>query len=148
MTAKTQPAAPLPTELPAPRWIRWARWIWVIGFAEGLGAHLWDVGTGGLHAYRSAPLPAQLLFHALLLLDPLVVVLLLRRRPSAAPIGAAVMALDVAANWWADAPLLAGDPAGVLLRPYGLPVITLFGCFVLATARPLHRELTRTVTRG
>lgn len=114
---------------------------YAIGFAEGTGAHLLDLARGGVRAYASlAPVPIQVFFVGLVVLDPLVVLLLCRGRPSAAWLGGAVMACDVAANWYVDLPLFRDDP-GWLLRPVGLLPITLFGLFVLASAGPLHRVL-------
>jgi len=122
-----------------PRWARCTAAVYVMGFVEGSGAHACDVIRGGLHAYRYWPLPSQLLFHALLVLDLLAAVGVALALPVGPPFGAGVMAADLIANWW-------GNWDGVLrhpleyLRPYGLSAITLFGCFVLATAPALHRS--------
>ncbi|MGI5261162.1 hypothetical protein [Streptomyces angustmyceticus] len=61
--------------------------MYVVGFAEGAGAHAYFVVTGGVDAYAYAPVAAQLLFHGLLLLDPLVVVLVVRGRSGGPLVG-------------------------------------------------------------
>jgi hypothetical protein len=112
--------------------------IYVIGFVEGTGAHAYDVIRGGLHAYRYWPLPSQLLFHALLVLDLLVAVWVALAHPTGPPLGATIMVADLAANWWANWNGVLYDPL-VYVKLVGLTPITLFGIFVLATALPLHR---------
>lgn len=123
-----------------PRWAWWVMAGYVAGFLEGTGAHAYDVVTGGLHAYGYAPLALQLLFHALLLLDPLVALLVVTARPVGPYLGAAVMLADLAANWWLQRDIVLHHPA-TCLRPVGLLPITVFGVFVLATALPLRRVL-------
>jgi hypothetical protein len=102
------------------RWrVRCALGVYLIGFAEGTCAHLWDLAHGGVHAYAFAPVVLQVFFTALVVLDPLVIVLLARARPAGVTLAAAVMAADVTANWIADWPLLHDDP-NWLWRPVGL----------------------------
>jgi hypothetical protein len=125
----------------------WTRWIWAIGFAEGTLMHAWYVIQGGLHAFRGEPLVVQVWFHALLLLDPLVLLLVLRRIPAGAALGAVVMLGDLVSNWWVCWDDLLRHPASYL-RPYGLSAITVFGLFVLVTALPLHRALARAPGTG
>ncbi|MEV6513783.1 hypothetical protein AB0M61_47740 [Streptomyces sp. NPDC051642] len=125
-----------------PRWARWVVAVYVVGFVEGSGSHAYDVIRGGLHVYRYWPVPSQLIFHALLVLDLLAAVGVVLAHPVGPPFGATIMAADLTANWW-------GNWDGVLrhpldyLQPVGLPAITLFGLFVLATAAPLHRSFRR-----
>ncbi|MBR7838166.1 hypothetical protein KDL01_33145, partial [Actinospica durhamensis] len=116
------------------------RFIFIAGFVEGTCAHAYDVACGGLHAYRGFPLVSQVLFQLLLVIDPLAAVLAWRRIPAAPLLGAAIMLADAAANWQGNWPSVRADP-GLLLRPYGLSMITLFGLFVLVTALPLRRSL-------
>jgi hypothetical protein len=124
------------------RWrVRCALGVYLIGFAEGTCAHIWDLARAGLHAYAFAPAALQVFFTALVVLDPLVVALLARARPAGVTLAALVMTADVTANWIADWPLLRDDP-NQLWRPVGLLPITLFGLFVIATAHPLHQALT------
>ncbi|GAA1532690.1 hypothetical protein GCM10009741_38810 [Kribbella lupini] len=115
--------------------------VYVLGFLEGSIAHLLDLVRGGIHGYASfAPVPLQVFFVCLVVLDPLVVVLVALVRPWGVRLACAVMALDVTANWitnWAE---LQDDPTR-LLRPYGLLPITLFGVFVLGSAVPVLRAL-------
>ncbi|GAA1932557.1 hypothetical protein GCM10009738_00050 [Kitasatospora viridis] len=139
------------------RWARWLRAVYVIGFLEGTGAHAYFLASGGLHAYAYAPLPVQLLFHALLVIDPLVAVLVLRARPVGPLLGAAVMVADLVGNWWVAWPTVTVHPLAYL-RPVGLLPLTLFGALVLLTAARLHRAFeavhpggrlrTRTTHRG
>ncbi|WP_037812808.1 MULTISPECIES: hypothetical protein [unclassified Streptomyces] len=123
------------------RWVRWVLVVYVIGFVEGACWHVLDLARGGIHVYAAfAPLPLQVLFVSLVVLDPLVVVLVGLVRPAGVRLGAGVIALDVFANWIVNWPQLQADPAW-LLRPVGLLPITLFGVFVLATAIPVLRAV-------
>jgi hypothetical protein len=70
------------------------------------------------------------------LLDPLVVVLVLRMCPAGVWLAGAVMAADIAANWFVNRQ----DPS-FLRQALGLLPITLFGLFVLASMVPLQRSL-------
>jgi len=79
-------------------------------------------------------------FVSLVVLDPLVVVLAAFVRRAGIWLAAAVMTVDVAANWIANWPALQEDPAW-LPRPVGLLPITLFGVLVLVTALPLPRVI-------
>ncbi|GAB2567336.1 hypothetical protein [Kribbella endophytica] len=124
-----------------PRWTRWTLAVYLIGFVEGACAHVLDLARGGIHVYASfAPLPLQVLFVCLVVLDPLVVVLVALVRPWGVRLACAVMALDVTANWITNWPQLQDDPTS-LIRPYGLLPITLFGVFVLGSALPVLRVL-------
>ncbi|WP_369387313.1 hypothetical protein AB5J72_06565 [Streptomyces sp. CG1] len=124
-----------------PPWARWTLVVYVGGFLEGTCSHVLDLVRGGLHAYAAfAPVPVQVFFVALVVLDPLVAVLTLRMRLSGIRSAGVVMTLDVLANWYVNWPWVQEHPA-VLLRPVGLPLITVFGMFVLATLRPLLRAL-------
>ncbi|MFD8388560.1 hypothetical protein ACFV2N_04955 [Streptomyces sp. NPDC059680] len=115
--------------------------VYVIGFLEGTGAHAYFLVTGGLNAYSYAPMLLQLLFHVLLLLDPLVAILITRARPGAPLLAAVVMLADVLGNWSVAWSAVMTHPTA-FLRPVGLLPITLFGIFVLVTALPLRRALT------
>ncbi|GAA2503061.1 hypothetical protein [Streptomyces longisporus] len=120
---------------------------YVIGFLEGTGAHAYFLATGGLHTFSYAPLPVQLLLHALLLLDPLVALLIVRARPNGALLAAAVMLLDLAANWDGAWHAVLADPVAYL-RPVGLLPITVFGIFVVLTALPLRQGLANVEAPG
>lgn len=119
--------------------LRLARFVFIVGFLEGAADHAYVIAANGLHTYRFFPLVSQILFFALLVLDPLAAVLAWRRNPWAPALGAAIMVADNTANWQADWPSVRADPSS-LLRPYGLSMITLFGIFVLLTALPLRRS--------
>ena len=121
--------------------MRLVRLVFIIGFLEGTLAHAYDLADGGLHAFRGFPLVSQILFQSLLVLDPLAAALVWRRISSAPVLGAAIMIADDTANWQGNWTAVRTDP-GMLLRPYGLPVLTLFGVFVLLTALPLRRSFT------
>ena len=111
--------------------------MYLIGFAQGTGAHIRDLAGGGIHAYSALPQAwIRVSFVSLVVLDPLVVVLAAFVRQAGIWLAAGVMAVDVAANWIADWPSVREDPVR-LLRPVGLLPITLFG--VLVTALPLLR---------
>ncbi|KUN83148.1 hypothetical protein AQJ66_19845 [Streptomyces bungoensis] len=124
-----------------PAWARRTALVYVVGFLEGTGAHGYFLVTGGLRAYGYAPVLVQLLFHALLLLDPLVALLIIRARPGGPLLAAVVMLADVLGNWIVTWGAVTTRPAA-FLRPVGLLPITLFGVFVLLTALPLRRALT------
>ncbi|TCR26492.1 hypothetical protein [Streptomyces sp. BK205] len=124
-----------------PVWIRCAAAVYVLGFLEGTAAHGYFLAMGGLDVYDYAPLPVQLLFHVLLLLDPLVAFVIIRGRPAGPLLAAAVMLADLAGNWSAAWSAVMAHPAA-FFRPVGLLSITLFGAFVLLTALPFHRALT------
>lgn len=127
-----------------PRWVRVALAVYVIGFVEGAGAHFLDLAGGGIHFYASfAPVPLQVFFVSLAVLDPLVVVLVTLVRPAGIRLACGVMVLDVAANWIVNWPWLQEDP-GWLLRPVGLLPITLFGLFVAVSSVPLLWATART----
>ncbi|WP_229852506.1 hypothetical protein [Streptomyces albospinus] len=122
-------------------WIRCTAVVYVAGFLEGTAVHGFFLGKGGLDAYSYAPLLVQLLFHALLLFDPLVALLIIRARPGGPVLAAAVVLADVVGNWSVAWNAVMTHPTA-FLRPVGLLPITLFGLFVLLTALPLRRALT------
>lgn len=124
-----------------PVWMRCTVAVYVVGFLEGTAAHGYLLATGGLHAYDYAPVLVQLLFHMLLLLDPLVALMITRGRPGGPLFAAMVMLADVLGNWSVAWSAIMTHPTA-FLRPIGLLPITLFGIFVLLTALPLRRALT------
>ncbi|MFE6553032.1 hypothetical protein ACWEQ2_01970 [Streptomyces sp. NPDC004096] len=123
-----------------PVWVRCTAVVYVAGFLEGTGAHGYFLVRGGLDAYHYAPMLVQLLFHVLLLLDPLVALLMIRGRPGGPLPAAVVMLADLAGNWNIAWSAVTTHPTQ-FLRPVGLLPITLFGVFVLLTALPLRRAL-------
>jgi hypothetical protein len=119
-----------------PLWARCVLVAYALGFTDGTGVHVRDLVRGGLHAYSSAPAAVQVFFVGLVLLDPLVVVLILRVCPAGIWLAGAVMAVDLATNWFINrkGPLF-------LRQAVGLLPITLFGLFVLVSMVPLRRSL-------
>jgi len=131
-----------------PGWVRWVLAVYLIGFAQGTGAHVRDLVRGGIHAYSLFPQAwIQVFFVCLVVLDPLVVVLAGFVRREGIWLAAGVMVLDVAANWTGNWPALHEDAAR-LLRPVGLLPITLFGVFVLVSALPLLRVMKGLIPPG
>jgi hypothetical protein len=126
-----------------PVWARRVLGAYLAGFADGTGAHVRDLARGGLHAYAFAPVTAQVFFVALVLLDPLVIVLVALARPAGVWLAAAVMAADIAVNWWVNWAALAARWSRFLSPAAGLLPITLFGLFVLISFVPLLRSRTR-----
>ncbi|MGY5014804.1 hypothetical protein ACWCY6_43255 [Streptomyces sp. 900105755] len=123
-----------------PVWIRCTVAVYVVGFLEGTAAHGYLLATGGLNAYDYAPVLVQLLFHVLLLLDPLVALAIIRAHPAGPLFAAMVMLADVLGNWSVAWSAIMTHPTA-FLRPTGLLPITLFAIFVLLTALPLRRAL-------
>jgi hypothetical protein len=117
-----------------PRWARWALAGYLIGFADGTGAHIRDLARGGIHVYATfGPAPVQVFLIGLVVLDPLAIVLVARARPAGVWLACAVLVLDNVANWTGNWPGLRGDPL-LLVEPRGLLPITAFTMFVLVTA--------------
>ncbi|MGV9567311.1 hypothetical protein [Streptomyces sp. NPDC003480] len=87
-------------------------------------------------------MPVQLLFHVLLLLDPLAALMITRAGPGGPLLAAVVMLADVVGNWSVAWSTVMTHPTA-FLRPIGLLPITLFGMFVLLTALPLRHALVR-----
>jgi hypothetical protein len=124
-----------------PRWARWVLAIYVAGFADGTGAHVRDLVHGGIRAYAAFPqVWLQVFFVSLVFLDPLAVVLAGLVRRESVWLAAAVMVMDITANWIGDWPWLRADPAR-LLRPAGPLLVTVFGAFVLISAGPVLRVM-------
>ena len=124
-----------------PLWARCLLVAYAVGFTDGTGAHIRDLAHRGLRAYSGyGPVAAQVFFVSLVFLDPLVVVLVLRMRPAVVWLAGAVMAVDLAANWFDNWPSLTAEPP----RLVGMLPITLFGLLVLASMVPLRRSLSAT----
>jgi hypothetical protein len=120
--------------------MRWVRAVYVVGFADGTCAHLRDLVTRQFHAYSYAPWPVAIFFYALVLLDPLAAVLVIRRHIAAPLLAVAIMAADLAANYWLNWPQLTSG-LSAWLTSFGGPLATAaFGVFVFVTAVPLYRD--------
>jgi len=121
-----------------PRWARWVLAVYLIGFADGTADHVRWMTHGGIHAYAPSypQIAIQVFFVSLVVLDPLVVALVAFVRREGIWLAAAVMALDIAANWIGNWTRIRHD------RVSNVPwLITLFGVFVLVTALPLLRVM-------
>lgn len=115
--------------------------MYCLGFVDGTCSHFIDLARGGIHVYASfAPVPLQVFFVGLAVLDPLVVAMVALARWEGVWLACGVMVLDMIGNWITNWPRLRADPAW-LLRPVGLTPIMLFGLFVLATAVPVLRAM-------
>ncbi len=113
--------------------------FYLAGFAEGTGDHVRWMTHGGIHAYAGSypQVPIQVFFVALIVLDPLTVVLVGAVRRAGIWLAAAVMALDITANWIGNWSRITGAPAK--LPETGPWVITAFGVFVMASSPALLR---------
>ena len=112
--------------------------MYLIGFADGTADHVRWMTHGGIHAYAPSypQIAIQVFFVSLVVLDPLVVALVAFVRREGIWLAAAVMALDIAANWIGNWIRIRHD------RVSDVPwLITLFGVFVLVTALPLLRVM-------
>ena len=112
--------------------------MYLIGFADGTADHVRWMTHGGIHAYAPSypQIAIQVFFVSLVVLDPLGVALVAFVRREGIWLAAAVMALDIAANWIGNRTRIRHD------RVSNVPwLITLFGVFVLATALPLLRVM-------
>lgn len=115
--------------------------MYVVGFLEKTGAHGYFLLTDGLNAYNYAPILVQLLFHVLLLLDPLAALMIIRARPGGPLLAATVVLADVIGTGSVTWSAVMARPTA-FLRPTDLVSITLFGILVLLTALPFRRAPT------
>ena len=114
-----------------PTWAKWTLAAYMAGFAEGFGDHIRWMIHGGIHAYAHS--------YPQVLIQVFFVTLVGFVRRGGVRLGVAVMAVDVAANWIGNWARIADNPARLAVTaPW---VITFFGLFVFATARPLLREM-------
>lgn len=90
--------------------LRVVRIIYVLGFAEGTGYHLYELITRGLSAYRYAPPVVAVFFHLLLLIDPVAGLAVLRRHRAGPMLACLTMAGDLIANWWVNWPAVYAHP--------------------------------------
>ena len=103
--------------------------LWAAGFLVGTTTHVVDLVLSGTDVYTGYPVGVRLFWVALTVVDPLVVALLLLHRRAGVVLGVVVMVADVAVN----GTVLATTGEGLA----GLVPQSLFGVFVLVTARPL-----------
>jgi hypothetical protein len=121
---------------------------YVIGFADGTGAHIRWMLPGGIHAYAPdyPQVPIQVLFVSLVVLDPLVAVLAGLARREGIWVACTIIVADVIANWTGNWARIT-SPHGRLLDTVPW-LITVFGLFVFATAVPTTRALRRDLSAG
>ena len=123
----------------SPRWVRWVTAGYVIGFVEGMCAHIRDLFDHRWHAYDYASAPLRVFDYSLLLLDPLAAFLAVEGRRSGLILAAAIMAADLPSNWWENRRWIQQDPVRIVEYPGLLGIVTLT-VFVVATFAGLWRE--------
>ncbi|RZU66451.1 hypothetical protein EV379_2808 [Microterricola gilva] len=121
---------------PSVRTLRIVRGVWIVGFMVGTCTHIADLVVGGTGAYEGFPLGVRLLWTALTVLDPTVVVLLLLRLCAGIVLGVTVILADVAVNWTVFA-LVGG------LSVFGVVAQSLFAIFIVSTMGILWSWFTR-----
>ncbi|MGA5171171.1 MULTISPECIES: hypothetical protein [Streptomyces] len=104
----------------------------------GASAHVADLLRHGLHPYDWAPGWLNLYWSSLALFDTLTAVLLIRGRRRGTDLACAIMATDLAANWYA----VYGIQDSNLAAQPGLQRLTVFAALVLGTAPFVRRHLT------
>ena len=114
-----------------PRWTNLIRALWIAGYLVGTTTHVIDLVLGGLDVYAGYPFALRLFWVSLTLLDPTVVLLIALRRRAGVVLGVAVIVVDVIIN-----SVAIGPSPGLLNQ-------VLFGVFLLATAVPLWRSVSR-----
>lgn len=104
----------------------------------GASAHVTDLLSHGLHPYDWAPDWLNLYWSSLALFDALAALFLIRGKRRGTDLTCAIMATDLAANWYAVYGIQHSDLAA---QP-GLQRLTLFAAIVLGTAPFIRRHLT------
>ncbi|MEU3690278.1 hypothetical protein [Streptomyces narbonensis] len=104
----------------------------------GASAHVTDLLSHGLHPYDWAPGWLNLYWSSLALFDTLAAVFLIRGERRGTDLACAVVATDLAANWYAVYGIQHSDLAA---QP-GLQRLTVFAVLVLGTAPYIRRHLT------
>ncbi|MFJ6519855.1 hypothetical protein ACIQJ4_16605 [Streptomyces filamentosus] len=104
----------------------------------GASAHAADLLRHGLHPYDWAPGWLNLYWSSLALFDTLAAVLLIRGKRRGTDLACAIMATDLAVNWYA----VHGIQHSNLAAQPGLQRLTLFAALVLGTAPFIRRHLT------
>ncbi|WP_405861340.1 hypothetical protein OG361_38925 [Streptomyces sp. NBC_00090] len=103
----------------------------------GTVAHVSDLIRHSLRPYAWAPGWLNLYWTSLAFLDPLAAVLLLRGRRTGIDLACAIMATDLAANWYATHDI----QGSTLSAQPGLQRLAAFTLLVLATAPFTRRHL-------
>ncbi|MFF8913610.1 hypothetical protein ACF08M_09865 [Streptomyces sp. NPDC015032] len=121
---------------------RWAV-IWACVIAAGLlfvgvSAHVTDLLSHGLHPYDWAPGWLNLYWSSLALFDMLAAVFLITGKRRGIDLACAIMATDLAANWYA----VYGIQHSNLAAQPGLQRLIAFAALVLGAAPFIRRHLT------
>ncbi|MFJ5833539.1 hypothetical protein [Streptomyces sp. NPDC093089] len=104
----------------------------------GASAHVTDLLRHGLRPHDWAPGWLNLYWSSLALFDTLAAVLLIRGKRRGTDLACAIMATDLAANWYA----VYGIQHSNLAAQPGLQRLTAFAALVLGTAPFTRRHLT------
>ena len=104
----------------------------------GACAHATDLLSHGLRPYDWAPGWLNLYWSSLALFDTLAAVLLIRGKRRGTDLACAIMATDLAANWYA----VYGIQHSTLAAQPGLQRLAVFAALVLGTAPLIRRYLT------
>ncbi|MFD3663089.1 hypothetical protein ACFWVF_21250 [Streptomyces sp. NPDC058659] len=107
-------------------------------FLVGAVVHVADLLHHGLQAYDWAPRWLNFYWSSLALLDLLAAVLLIRGKRRGTDLACAIMATDLAANWYATY----GVQHSSLAAQPGLQRLVVLAAFVLGTAPFVRRHLT------
>lgn len=123
----------------APRWVVIS--VCVIAAVlvfVGASAHIADLLSHGLRPYDWAPGRLNLYWSSLALFDTLAAVFLVRGRRRGTDLACAIVATDLAANWYAVHSI---QHSNLAAQP-GLQRLTVFAALVLGAAPFVRRHLT------
>ncbi|WP_024756999.1 hypothetical protein [Streptomyces exfoliatus] len=123
----------------APRWVVIS--VCVIAavlLLVGASAHITDLLSHGLRPYDWAPGWLNLYWSSLALFDTLAAVFLIRGKRRGTDLACAIVATDIAANWYA----VYGIQHSNLAAQPGLQRLTVFAALVLGAAPFIRRHLT------
>lgn len=104
----------------------------------GASTHIIDFLSHGLHPYDWAPSWLNLYWSSLMLFDTLAAVFLIKGKRRGTDLACAIMATDLAANWYAAYGI---QDSNFAAQP-GLQRLTVFAALVLGTAPFIRRHLT------
>jgi hypothetical protein len=122
----------------APRWVVMLLLpIAAVLLFVGAVSHISDLVRHGLQPYGWAPSWLNMYWSSLAVFDPLATVLLLRGKRAGVDLACAIMATDVAANWYAAHAIHHSD----LFDQPGLHRLTAFAVLVLGSAPFTRRHL-------
>lgn len=123
-----------------PRWVVAVILVYVAVLVfVGAASHIADLVQGGLHPYHWAPEWLNLFWSSLAVFDLLAAVLLVCGKRAGVDLTCAIMATDLAANWYAT---YAVQHSNLFAQP-GLQRVTVFAVFVLGTGPFVRSRLDR-----